>query len=373
MDHLQPVLEPGAAVRDLREVVLAHRLLLRPRERTVVGRDRRQDVGPHRVPEHVLVLLRARRRRVHVLRALEVRPLEERVVDEEVLRACLAPDVPAGVSRSLDRLDRLAARDVDDVQRRAGDVRQLDRAVRRLALRLGRPRQRVPVRLRVARGKRLLHQHVDRVAVLRVHHHERTGLRRDLHRLEERLVVDHQGALVRHEQLVGGDALLRKRSELLERPALGEVGDRHVVAHVDQGLALALAVPRVERRGEALARRLDDEVDMARRAAERCGCVPRLDVVDRRRAAERHVEVRVRIDAAGKQHLPRRVDHVVGGEVERFADEGDPLAVHEHVCDVIVGRGHDAAPFDENGHADLPPSARVFYLPPSFSATIAGL
>ena len=47
------------------------------------------------------------------------------------------------LARARDRLDRLAARDVDDVERRAGDVRELDRAVRRLALRLGRARQRV--------------------------------------------------------------------------------------------------------------------------------------------------------------------------------------------------------------------------------------
>src|SRR5919201_423775 len=72
--------------------------------------------------------------------------------------------------------------------RRAGDVRELDRAVRRLALRLGRPCQRVPDRIRVPLGERVLDEHVDGVAILRMHHHERPGLRRDLHRLEERLV-----------------------------------------------------------------------------------------------------------------------------------------------------------------------------------------
>ena len=42
VDHLQPVLEARAAVRDLREVVLADRLLAVPEEGAVVGRDRRQ-------------------------------------------------------------------------------------------------------------------------------------------------------------------------------------------------------------------------------------------------------------------------------------------------------------------------------------------
>ncbi len=186
-------------------------------------------------------------RRVDVLRALEVRlrDVVERV--EEVLRAGLAPDVPARLARAGDRLHRLAAGDVDDVERRAGEVRELDRAVRRLALRLGRARERVVERLGVPGLERLADEDVDHVAVLGVHHHERAGLGRDLHRPEERLVVDHERALVGHEELVGGDALVGQRRELLERAALLQVGDRHVVAHVDHLLAVGLRLPLVER------------------------------------------------------------------------------------------------------------------------------
>ena len=74
-------------------------------------------------------------------------------------------------------VDRLLAGDVDDVERAAGDARELDRPVRRLALELGRARQRVVARRRVAGGERLLDEDVDRVAVLGVHHHERAGRR----------------------------------------------------------------------------------------------------------------------------------------------------------------------------------------------------
>ncbi len=63
---------------------------------------------------------------------------------------------------------------MDDVERRTGDARELDRAVRRLALELGRARQRVVVRRSVSGRQRLLDEDVDRVAVLGVHHHERT-------------------------------------------------------------------------------------------------------------------------------------------------------------------------------------------------------
>ena len=173
VDHLQPVLEAGPAVRDLGEVVPAERLLAVPEERAVVGRDRRERVGAHGVPEHLVVRRVARGRRVDVLRALEVRPLRGRQSTEEVLRARLAPDVPALLAGAADRLDRLAAGDVDDVERAAGDARELDRAVRRLALELGRPRERVVDRRGVAARERLADEDVDRVPVLGVHHHER--------------------------------------------------------------------------------------------------------------------------------------------------------------------------------------------------------
>ena len=117
MDHVQPVLEPRATVRDLREVVATHRLLAVPQKRAVIGGDDAERVRPDRVPEDVLVFLRPRRRRVHPLRALEARPLEIRVVDEEVLGTCLAVDVPAFLPRELDRLDRLFAGHMDDVER----------------------------------------------------------------------------------------------------------------------------------------------------------------------------------------------------------------------------------------------------------------
>ena len=109
-------------------------------------------------------------------------------------------------------VDGVLAGDVDDVERSARDAGQLDRPVRRLAFELGRTGQRVVAGRGVPGGERLAHEHVDCVAVLGVHHHERARLGGDLHRPEERLVVDHQRALVGHEQLVRGDALRRGAS-----------------------------------------------------------------------------------------------------------------------------------------------------------------
>jgi hypothetical protein len=181
-----------------------------------------------------------------------------------------------------------------------------------------------------------------------VDHHERAGLRGDLHRAEERLVVDHQRALVGHEELVGGDALVREGRQLLERTALLQVGDRHVVAHVDHLLAVGLGAPVGDRVGEARAVRLDDEVDVGGRPAEGRRGLARLDVVDRDRPPEGHVEVRVRVDEARQDVLAARVDHLVGAHVERLADQRHGLVLDEDVGDVVVGGGDDPAALDQN-------------------------
>ena len=113
-------------------------------------------------------------------------------------------------------------------------------------------------------------------------------------------------------------------------------------------LPSAFARHVVERLAEGRALRLDDEVDVRGRPAERRRGLAGLDVVDRGRAAERHVEVRVRVDAARQQVLAARVDDPVGLLVERLADERDRLVLDEDVRDVVVGRGHDAAALDQN-------------------------
>src|SRR5205814_9777179 len=96
------------------------------------------------------------------------------------------------------------------------------------------------------------------------------------------------------------------------RAALGQVCDRHVVAHVDHLHTVRLGAPLVERLGEGRALRLDDEVDVGGGAAEGRGGLAGLDVVDRDGAAEGHVQVRVRVDGARGDVLAARVDRLAG-------------------------------------------------------------
>src|SRR5206468_6815925 len=114
-------------------------------EGTVVGRDDLQVVSRETLPELVLVPALAKRGAHHVLGYVEAGFVV--VVDrqEEVLRARLGIRGKAAVAEEPDLLERLRRGQVDDVKRDpAGHLRQTEGAVRRLAFRLGRPRQGVP-------------------------------------------------------------------------------------------------------------------------------------------------------------------------------------------------------------------------------------
>ena len=102
-------------------------------ERAVVGRDELEVVLDEARPQVVPVVLRAERRRADELGALEpVAQVVER--QEQVLRAGLGEGLRAAVARRADLVERVARREVDDVDRHAGRLGQADDAVRRLAL-----------------------------------------------------------------------------------------------------------------------------------------------------------------------------------------------------------------------------------------------
>jgi hypothetical protein len=97
---------------------------------------------------------------------------------------------------------------VHDVQRALGLVRQVDDPAAGLRLADRRARQHVVARFGLAFRDEFLHQVIDHVAVLRVRGDDAAVYHQFLHQLEHLAVVDHQGALIRHEGLEGIDAVL---------------------------------------------------------------------------------------------------------------------------------------------------------------------
>ena len=180
-----PRLDAGRAVRNLREVSLAQRLLLLHAERTVVGGNGLQIVERQPAPQPVLRLLRTQRRAHDVLRALEAGLLVVVVREEQVLRAGLGVRRQSAVARLGDHLERLCRGQVHDVDRHVRHLGQRDGAVRGLRLGACRPRQRVVFGRGLAFGQRLLHQHVDDAAVLGVHADRAAVLARPQQRPED--------------------------------------------------------------------------------------------------------------------------------------------------------------------------------------------
>ena len=145
------------------------------------------------------------------------------------------------------------------------------------------------------------------------------------------------------------DALLDHRVHL-DLDLIGELGDDHVEAVVDRGLAFGLLHPRFPRVMQRLAFVLDGEVDDRRGAAEGRGDGAGLEVVGRGRAAERHVHVGVHVDAAGQDVLALGVDDAIGRHRQGRADGRDLVAFDEDVADILISRRDDGAVLDENAH-----------------------
>ena len=196
---------------------------------------------------------------------------------------------------------------MDDVDRHAGHLRHGDGAMHGFGFGSRGARERVVDGRGLALGQRLLHDDVDDGAILSVHADQRAVLGRLAHGLEDGGVVDHQHVGIGHEELEAGHAFAHHVVHVFEA-GVGQVGDDHVQAVVDAGLAFGLLPPGVERGAHLGAAGLDGEIDNRRGPADGCGPRAGLEVVGGVGAAEGHVEMRVRVDAAGQKQQAGGVD-----------------------------------------------------------------
>ena len=141
------------------------------------------------------------------------------LVEHQVLDERLAVDALSERAGAGDRLMRLDAGGVNDIERHARLIGEHDGAIGRFALDVRRARQRMALRSGYPLGQVMLLQRGDDFAVLGVDERHRAELGAAGERGEHLLVVDHQRALVGHEMLEGRDARRDHLGHVLAAPA----------------------------------------------------------------------------------------------------------------------------------------------------------
>src|SRR5882724_632268 len=356
----QAVLDAGAAIGNLGEIVLAELFLLLEAEGAVVGGNNLQSVFGEALPELFLVPLFAERRSEDILGAFKTGGVHIFQGKIQVLRAGLGVSGQAAVARFADFFERVVAGEMNDVDGRAGHFGESDGTGSGFGFGGGRARERVIFRRALSFGEGLLNDDVDGAAIFRVHADEAAVFGGLAHSLEDRGIIEHEDARVGHEELEAGDAFADELAHFFKLRG-AELGDDAVKGVVGDGLVVGFLHPGVERLAEGLALVLDGEVDEGGGAAESGGDSAGLEIVGAGGAAEGHVEVRVDVDAprndkhAGRvKDAPRVLRGKLGG------DGSDLFAVDADVGETSVDGGYDGAVADYGVKTHLAPLRNQF-------------
>ena len=202
----------------------------------------------------------------------------------------------------------------------------------------------------LAFGQRLTHHHVDHAAVLGVHTDQRAVFGGLLQRAKNSGVIHHQDVRIRHEKLEAGHAFAHHVVHVFQA-RFGKIGDDHVQPIIDAGLRLRLLPPGVQRVAHLGAAGLNGEVDEGCSAADGRRARSGFKIVARCCAAERHVEMRVRVDAARQQQHAGGVHHFMDGLGRNSRTHFlDRLAVDQHIRRESLLRGYHRTVLNEDSH-----------------------
>lgn len=192
-------------------------------------------------------------------------------------------------------------------------------------------------------GQGALHEDVNRAAIFRVHADHPAVLGGLQHGLENRRVVQHEHAGIGHENCERRNAFADQRAHFFQL-RIAQVRDDAVECVVGHGLALGFFHPGVEGVAQRLAFVLNGEIDQRGRTAKGRRARPGLEIVRAGRAAERHVQVRVHVDAAGDDDAARGVNEFCGVlNGETLGDGGNLSARDADVRRVCIRSGDDRA------------------------------
>ena len=220
---------------------------------------------------------------------------------------------------------------MDDVDRHVGDFGQRDRAMRRLGFGARRPRQRVILRRRLpSASARCTRTSITPpfsacMQIVPPFFPVRSSALKMLR------IVEHEDAGIGHEQLERRDALPDQRVHLAFH-LIVQLGDDHVEAVVDDGLALGLLRPRLPSRGAASVRDTESRSRRStscRRTRRRsCRSRSRRPTSCRRTACRGACARRCRRAA---RSLPAASIVLSACNVDRGADQRDLLVFDQHI------------------------------------------
>jgi hypothetical protein len=164
-------------------------------------------------------------------------------------------------------------------------------------------------------------------------------------------VVDHQGALVGHEDLEGIDAVFVDHARYFLARMLVEIGDRAVERVIAHRMAVGLLMPGLDGGLETVALGLDGEVHDGRGAAVKPRQRAGFKGVAGKGAHEGQFHVGMGVDTPGEQVAARRVDHPVRGLVQPRSDHGNLFTLDVDVpIEVVRGRHHGTVSDQQRTH-----------------------
>ena len=193
----------------------------------------------------------------------------------------------------------------------------------------------------MARGQQLSSQIGDPGVILGVHHHHPTGLRDRSHRRNQHVIGELEA--VGHVGLERRTARRDDLRDFRQRLRFG-VEQRHVQAVIYDGAPVGLGAAcgqRVAQRRRPSRRLRLDEVKHRRRPTARRGHRAGDPIVAGTHRARGHLQMHVRINAAGDHQFPSGVYHVRAGE--SLPDGRDALAANPQIGALSALRGNQRA------------------------------
>src|ERR1017187_633494 len=353
VEQVDAFFERRNPIGNLGEIIFAHRLLRLEIERTVVGGNGLHEAVAQAVPENFLIPLVAQRRRHDKFRAFKLRFLRVGFVEREILDERLDGDAHAALPRGDGLIERFLATQVNDVSRRAGEFGEGHQMMHALGLDARRTAGLVKFRASLASGNQFLATLAHERFVLTMRGDDDAEFLRQLERAIKLRVVHAKRTFVGEEDFERTDATPYNFAKLF-LGCVVKLRHAHVKGKIASGLADGLFHPKLETfQRVILARRTTHLNERGGAANERRFAAGDV-IIFGKRAHERQVNVDMRVNEAGKNKFPLRINHL---RAFRWRDAAvnarDGFVFAKNVRDIAFAGGDDFAVFNKNAH-DFP-------------------